>query len=82
MPDSDPTHSNEPGTAYNLPALVPRSGQATGEAAEGWLARALRTVFGWKASTIRADLKDVLEDGAGETGFSPTERIMLKNILG
>ena len=82
MPDSDPTHSNEPGTAYNLPALVPRSGPAAGEAAEGWLARALRTVFGWKASTIRADLKDVLEDGAGETGFSPTERIMLKNILG
>jgi hypothetical protein len=57
MPDSDPTHSNEPGTAYNLPALVPRSGPAAGdEAAEGWLARALRTVFGWKASTIRADL--------------------------
>ena len=24
----------------------------------------------------------MLEDGAGETGFSPTERIMLKNILG
>jgi CBS domain containing-hemolysin-like protein len=24
----------------------------------------------------------VLEDGAGETGFSPTERIMLRNILG
>ena len=82
MPDSDPTHSNEPGTAYNLPALVPRSAPAAGEAAEGWLARALRTVFGWKASTIRADLKDVLEDGAGETGFSPTERTMLKNILG
>ena len=39
-------------------------------------------MFGWKASTIRADLKDVLEDSAGETGFSPTERTMLKNILG
>ncbi len=30
---------------------------------------------------IRADLKDVLE-GAGDTGFSPAERTMLKNILG
>jgi len=63
MPDSDPTHSNEPGATYNLPALVPRSGPAAGEATESWLTRALRTVFGWKASTIRADLKDVLEDG-------------------
>src|SRR3954468_19160604 len=82
MADSEPTHSNEPGATYNLPALVPRSGSAAGEAAESWLTRALRTVFGWKASTIRADLKDVLEDSAGETGFSPTERTMLKNILG
>src|SRR5258705_10005687 len=82
MADSEPTHSNEPGATYNLPALVPRWGPAAGEATESWLARALRTVFGWKASTIRADLKDVLEDSAGETGFSPTERTMLKNILG
>src|SRR5262249_13158006 len=51
-------------------------------AGEGWLTRALRALFGWKSSTIRADLKDVLEDGAGETGFSPAERVMLKNILG
>src|SRR3981081_3850062 len=82
MPDSDPTHSNEPGATYNLPAVGHRAAPAAGEATESWLTRALRTVFGWKASTIRADLKDVLEDGAGETGFSPTERTMLKNILG
>jgi CBS domain containing-hemolysin-like protein len=43
--------------------------------------RVLRTVLGWNTSTIRADLKDVLEDTTGETGFSPTERIMLRNIL-
>jgi len=30
---------------------------------------------------LRADLRDVLEDGAGESGFSPIERAMLKNIL-
>ncbi|MGZ3312220.1 MAG: CBS domain-containing protein, partial [Xanthobacteraceae bacterium] len=62
--------------------MIPRSDSAAGEGTEGWFTRVLRTVFGWKASTIRADLKDVLEDGAGETGFSPTERTMLKNILG
>jgi CBS domain containing-hemolysin-like protein len=52
------------------------------DSGEGWLARALRAIFGWKPSTIRADLKDVLETPAGETGFSPTERRMLSNILG
>jgi CBS domain containing-hemolysin-like protein len=62
--------------------LVPRPSEVARENGDGWFTRALRTLFGWKSSTIRADLKDVLEDGAGETGFSPTERIMLKNILG
>jgi CBS domain containing-hemolysin-like protein len=39
-------------------------------------------VFGWKSGTIRADLADVLETGDfGDTGFSPEERTMLKNIL-
>jgi CBS domain containing-hemolysin-like protein len=62
--------------------VVPRPSAVARESGDGWLTRALRALFGWKSSTIRADLKDVLEDGAGETGFSPTERIMLKNILG
>ncbi|HKN10049.1 MAG TPA: hemolysin family protein, partial [Pseudomonadota bacterium] len=52
------------------------------QSSEGWFIRVLRTMFGWKASSIRAGLADSLEDGAGETGFSPTERIMLRNILG
>jgi hemolysin (HlyC) family protein len=43
--------------------------------------RALRSVFGSKASSIRSDLKDVLDGGAGETGFSPEESAMLRNIL-
>src|SRR5262249_41070996 len=43
----------------------------------------LRTVFGWKAGSIRHDLEVVLENGApADTGFSPEERTMLKNILG
>jgi CBS domain containing-hemolysin-like protein len=82
MPDSDPSSSSEPSASRNLPVPVPRPSGFEREIGEGWFARALRTLFGWKASSIRADLKDVLEDGAGETGFSPTERVMLRNILG
>jgi CBS domain containing-hemolysin-like protein len=48
-----------------------------------WVARLLRTFLGWKSGSIRADLEVVLETGAGaESGFSPEERAMLKNILG
>ena len=50
-------------------------------AAEGFLSRVLRAIFGWKSTSIRADLKDVLEAGAGLHGFSPQESAMLKNIL-
>ena len=45
--------------------------------------RAFRTLFGWKPGSIRADLKDVLDAMTpGESGFSPEESRMLKNILG
>ena len=45
--------------------------------------RAFRTLFGWKPGSIRADLKDVLDAmPPGESGFSPDESRMLKNILG
>jgi CBS domain containing-hemolysin-like protein len=84
MSDREPSSPSEPaaGATPNLPMLVPRPSEVAREHGEGWLTRALRALFGWKSSTIRADLKDVLEDGAGETGFSPAERVMLKNILG
>jgi CBS domain containing-hemolysin-like protein len=82
MPDSDPSSSSEPRTPRNLPVPVQRPSGIEREIGEGWFARALRALLGWKASSIRADLKDVLEDSAGETGFSPTERVMLRNILG
>jgi CBS domain containing-hemolysin-like protein len=82
MPDSDPPSSSEPSVTRNLPVPVPRPSEVVRENGEGWLARALRAIFGWKPSTVRADLEDVLEDGAGETDLSPTERTMLRNILG
>ena len=45
--------------------------------------RAVRALFSWKPSSTRADLKDILDAiGPGESGFSPEESRMLKNILG
>jgi CBS domain containing-hemolysin-like protein len=82
MPDPDPASPSEPSASRNLPVPVARPAPVAPENADGWLKRTLRAILGLRSSTIRANLRDVLEDGAGETGFSPTERTMLKNILG
>src|SRR5262252_8278124 len=66
----------------NLPVPVPPAGGPR-DASERWFGRILRAVFGWKTGSIRSDLKVVLEAGGpGETGFSPEESAMLRNILG
>jgi CBS domain containing-hemolysin-like protein len=49
---------------------------------ESWLNRILRAAFGWSPTSIRSDLKVLLDGATGETGFSPDESRMLKNILG
>src|SRR3954469_1894954 len=86
MPDSDPTSPSDsagPGReSRNLPVPVPRPSAVARDSGESWMVRALRAVFGWKSGSIRADLKDVLDADTGETGFSPEESAMLKNILG
>jgi len=84
---SDETNRSEatsaPGEQRNLPVPVPRPSDIAREGGEGWLARVLRILFGWKAGSIRADLEVVLEAGAlGDAGFSLKESTMLKNILG
>jgi CBS domain containing-hemolysin-like protein len=79
MPDSDPPSPTAPFEPRHLP--VPLAQKR--ENGEGWLTRVLRALFGWKAGSIRADLTDVLEAmGPGESGFSPDESRMLRNILG
>ncbi|MGA9081314.1 MAG: hemolysin family protein [Pseudolabrys sp.] len=82
MPDSDPSSSSPTGAPFeprNLPVPV----APARESGESWLARALRVLFGWKPTTMRADLKDILDAmSPGESGFSPEESRMLKNILG
>ncbi len=43
----------------------------------------MRALFGWSPTSIRSDLKILLEGAQPtETGFSPDESRMLKNILG
>jgi CBS domain containing-hemolysin-like protein len=82
MPDSDPSSSSSGGAPFeprNLPVPVP----PTPEGGGNWFLRAVRALFGWKPSTVRADLKDILDVmSPGESGFSPEESRMLKNILG
>lgn len=80
MPDSDPIHDN-PRNLRNLPAVVPPSeiGRAP---SESWLLRAIRTLFGWKAGSVREDLQVVLDASApDDVGFTAAERTMLRNIL-
>ncbi|MBV1697612.1 MAG: hemolysin family protein [Hyphomicrobiales bacterium] len=63
---------------HGLPMILPQDG----ELQEGWLARVMRILFGWKAAATRADLELVLTAEQPESGFSPAEAAMLKNILG
>jgi CBS domain containing-hemolysin-like protein len=81
MADSEPTHDN-PRNTRNLPAVVP-SDEAGRSASENWLLRAIRTLFGWKAGSVRDDLQVVLDASQpDEVGFSAVERTMMRNILG
>src|SRR6201988_3383429 len=81
MADSEPTHDN-PRNTRNLPAVVPPN-EVGRPIAESWLLRAIRTLFGWKAGSVRDDLQVVLDASQpDEVGFTAVERAMLRNILG
>jgi CBS domain containing-hemolysin-like protein len=66
------------GDHRGLPTLAPNGSEAL---PEGWLARVMRILFGWKAAATRADLELVLTAEQPASGFSPEEAAMLKNIL-
>jgi CBS domain containing-hemolysin-like protein len=76
MSDSDPTKDKD--SSEQRPADSPRPV----EGSESLMTRLLRA-FRIKSSTARDELEEVLEDGAGgdDTGFSPEEQALLKNIL-
>jgi CBS domain containing-hemolysin-like protein len=65
----------------DFPKLARRSNGLARENRESWLNRMLRAVFGWSPTSIRSDLKVLLDGTAAETGFSPDESRMLKSIL-
>jgi CBS domain containing-hemolysin-like protein len=70
---NEPDHAERRG----LPMVVPQAGELN----EGWFARVMRILFGWRAAATRADLELVLTAEQPESGFSPAEAAMLKNIL-
>lgn len=87
MPDSTPPSRNDAITSSpeprNLPVVVRAPNGNAREGGDGIFSRFVRALFGWRAASMRADLKVVLEESAQtETGFSPEEITMLKNILG
>jgi CBS domain containing-hemolysin-like protein len=61
---------------------LPRTAPEPSEQPEGWQARIMRTLFGSKAASTRADFEHVLSNEQPQSGFSPEEAAMLKNILG
>ena len=74
-----PTRSDPPDSEHRgLPMVVAQPD----EPQEGWLTRVMRILFGWKAAATRADLEQVLTAEQPQSGFSPEEAAMLKNILG
>jgi len=79
MPDQD----DQPPSAANAHLPVPvQHGEVLRPAADNWLLRALRTLFGWKSGSARADIQVVLDATApDETSFTTIERTMLRNIL-
>lgn len=86
MPDSDPSSSataNDIPEPRNLPVPVPQPSSVGRESGDSIFNRWMRVLFGWRTGSVRADLKVVLEEAEQtETGFSPEETTMLKNILG
>src|SRR5262252_4036065 len=72
---TEPTETERGGLPMVLPEIV-------SDLHEGWLSRVMRILFGWRVQATRAELELVLTAEQAESGFSPTEAAMLKNILG
>jgi CBS domain containing-hemolysin-like protein len=78
---SDPAPTDGAPQPHNLPVPV-HDGEILRPPHASWLARAIRTLFGWRSDSLRANLQVVLETSApDETSFTPVERTMLRNIL-
>ena len=83
MPESDPPSSRPVGAPSYEPRNLPVPVPPARNGGDNWFIRALRALFGWKPNIARADLQDVLDAvGPGDSGFTPDESRMLRNILG
>lgn len=83
MPETEqrPSPPAEPQSTSGLPATL--GAAQSRDPGEGAFSRWMRTLFGWRSGSTRADLKEFLEGSVpSELGFSPEEGTMLKNILG
>lgn len=74
--DPAPDDDREP------PAHAPPADTLARPPQENWLARAVRTLIGWRSGSTRSELESLLETPpSAESGFSAAERTMLRNIL-
>ena len=82
MPNPDaPQRPPDPAPASGEPRNLPVPVRNPPER-DGFLVRLARAIFGWKTGPTRADIEVAVEAAVpGETGVSPEERTMLKNIL-
>ena len=83
MPENNSPGSESVGTPSYEPRNLPVPVPTARNGGENWFIRALRALFGWKPNIARADLQDVLDAaGPDDSGFTPEESRMLRNILG
>jgi CBS domain containing-hemolysin-like protein len=79
MPESDANRIAQ--SSGNLPIPVPRPVEVARDS-ESWFGRVIRSMFGWKSGSLRADLETILSaETSNVTGFSPAESRLLRNIL-
>jgi CBS domain containing-hemolysin-like protein len=80
----DPVPSNnadEPEQQQELETAA-HEAEVSKPSTDNWLARAIRTLLGWRSGSLRTDLETVLESSPpDEIGFTPAERALLRNIL-
>ena len=83
MPENNSPGSESVGTPSYEPRNLPVPVPTARNGGENWFIRALRALFGWKPNIARSDLQDVLDAaGPDDSGFTPEESRMLRNILG
>jgi CBS domain containing-hemolysin-like protein len=80
----DPATGNDPDAAEprREVAAPARETEASKASGDNWLARAIRTLLGWRSGSLRTDLEALLETSPpDEIGFTAAERAMLRNVL-